>query len=474
MRFVNTQPRRSSTADIELLNSLDNVFLAVESVSNPMNIGSVGIFEGPMPPAHELHELVASRTSIIRRCRQRIHRPLGSWGRPMWIDDVHFDPRHHVDIVARAEGAGAGLCDMVADFVAEPLDRHHPLWRIRIVDGLDDGRWAVVAKVHHCMVDGIAGSDLLSTIMTPTPETQPGVPDSALPLSEPSRGTLIWLTTRAALGSLGIRIRGALHILRHPVRAWRSVRDVVTAGRGLWFRRPHPPTCLVGPIGTTRRWARFVVPLDQIRMIQENLEGTVNDVVVTAVASGLHDLLLNRGETTSNRIVTAMVPVSLRPQSERGSVGNRVANVHAQIPVEIDDLRSFAREVHEHLDQLKSSHQVDATGLVMHLGRYVPTVAADRIARAIFHRQRTVETVVTNVPGPPAPLFFGAYEMVAAYPVPPIGGLVRTTIAIWSYCDMLSFGITCDRDAITDADLASLASGIERGFTEMVRLASEQ
>lgn len=475
MRPLTTRPERISASQFQQLNSLDTVFLAVENPTNPMNIGTVGIFDGPMPAFCELFDIVAHRITAVPRCRQRIRRPIGPLGRPVWIDDVHFDPLQHVDAVSLANGDEVAFTAMVADFVAEPLDRRRPLWQIRLINGLDNGQWAVVAKVHHCMVDGIAGSDLLSAIMASAPSSSPHLPDDPwLPSPEPSKWSLMSFTTQTAVGSLVVRVQGALLVLRHPFQTWNRIRIVIAAARELWYRQEHRPTSLVGVIGTTRRWAHFLVPLDQVRTIQSKLEGTVNDVVITAVACGLHDLLENRGETTTDRVVTAMVPVSLRPLSDRGETGNRVANVHARIPIDISDLRSLARDVHRHLDGLKSSHQVDATGLVMHIGRYTPTFIADRIARVIFHRQRTVETVITNVPGPPAPLYFGTHEMIEAYPVAPIGGLVRITIAIWSYSDMLSFGITCDRDATTDDDLSALVDGIQKGLTGLADLASEQ
>ncbi len=192
----------------------------------------------------------------------------------------------------------------------------------------------------------------------------------------------------------------------------------------------------------------------------------MNDVVVAAVSSGFRDLLVERGESVEGRTITALVPVSLREPAERGQTGNRVANVHALLPMGQAASCSLLQAVHEHLEDLKGSHEIEATGLLLRIGDYVPRVLADRIARAVLHRQRNVETVITNVPGPRSPLYLGGHRMIEGYPVAPIGGQVRISVAIWSYCDHLYVGITGDRD--TAPDIERLGQGIARGFAGLL------
>ncbi|MFM7755759.1 MAG: WS/DGAT domain-containing protein [Actinomycetota bacterium] len=168
-------------------------------------------------------------------------------------------------------------------------------------------------------------------------------------------------------------------------------------------------------------------------------------------------------------MITAMVPVSLRTSEERGTTGNRVANVHARLPVGQRDPLTTLQMVHAHLEDLKTSPEVDATGALMNIGANVPRFVADRIARAVVRRQRNVETAITNVPGPREPLYLGLHKMAAGYPVAPIAGQVRLTIAIWSYCDTLSIGVTGDRD--TTADLDVVVDGIRRGMDDLQRAA---
>jgi WS/DGAT/MGAT family acyltransferase len=192
----------------------------------------------------------------------------------------------------------------------------------------------------------------------------------------------------------------------------------------------------------------------------------VNDIVVAAVTSGFRDLLLERGESVENRTLTAMVPVSLRQPAERGETGNRVANVHARLPLGIADPITRMRMVQNHLRDLKHSHETEATGFVMNIGNYVPRPIADRLARAIVQRQRSVETVITNVPGPQSSVHLGASRLIGAYPIAPIAGLVRITVAVWSYHGHLYIGITADQNSVPDIE--TLARGIGRGFETLV------
>jgi len=460
--------RRHPSAALQRLGSLDGVFLAVENDCNPMSIGSVGIFDGPPPSLEELQLFLSSRLSIVPRCRQRLRPTIGSLARPVWIDDVHFDLSHHVQELSVSNDNSQIFDEFVADVVATPLDRRRPLWKVRLITGLEDDRWAIVTQIHHCMVDGIAGSDLLGAVLTGEPSEFDIEPITWTPQPEPTSIAIIWFTICTALRTWGTRLFGVTRLLAHPLRTARDIRHVVSGAKRLWYRQPHQSTSLVGPIGTTRSWRHFDVQLTDVRSIQQSLGGTINDAVLSAVTNGFRELLLARGEATVERSVTAMVPVSLRLPTERGVMGNRVANVHAQLPIDESDPRQLLQMMSSQLNELKDSHEVDATGLLMHTGEYLPRYLTDRIAKAVFHRQRIVETVVTNVPGPRSSLFLGPHRMIAAYPVAPIGGLVRTTVAIWSYADRLAVGISADRNSVPDVDL--LSEGIQRGFGNLLAL----
>ena len=459
--------RRHPSGALQRLGSLDGVFLAVENDCNPMAIGSVAFFEGPPPSLEQLQSFLSSRLSLVPRCRQRLRNGVGSLARPVWIDDVHFDLSQHVHEVSFSNGEFRSFDELVADMVASRLDRNRPLWNVRLITGLEDGRWAIVTQIHHCMVDGIAGSDLLGAVLTGEPSELDIEPITWSPQPEPTSIAIIWFTICTALRTWGTRLFGVTRLLAHPLRTARNIRHVASGAKRLWYRQPHQSTSLVGPIGTTRSWRHLDVSLADVRSIQQSLGGTINDVVITAVTNGFRELLLARGETTK-RSITAMVPVSLRLSTEQGAMGNRVANVHARLPIDESDSRQLLEMMRSQLNELKNSHEVDATGLLMHIGEYLPRFVADRMTTAVFHRQSIVETVITNVPGPHSSLFLGPHRMIAAYPVAPIGGLVRTTIAIWSYADRLAVGISADRNSVPDIDL--LSAGIQRGFDNLLAL----
>jgi diacylglycerol O-acyltransferase len=454
---------------MERLSSLDGVFLAVEDRFNQMNIGTVAIFDGPGTSLDEVRGFLAGRIASVPRCRQRVREPRGPLGRPVWIDDVRFDLSEHVHALSLSGTDRCDLDSLVADLLSSPLDRHRPLWEVWVVDGLAEDRRALVAKVHHCMVDGIAGNDLLGAILAQQPDAAAAAPDRWVPSPEPSALAFARFSVRTALSSLSAHLRGAAEVLSHPGRSWDRARSVLVAARRLWYRQHHDPTSLTGPIGTHRRWTRIAVPFSDVSAIRAGLGGTVNDVVVAAVSCGFRDLLVERGESVADRTITAMVPVSLRAPTERGEVGNRVANVHALLPIGHTASRSMLRAVHQHLEDLKSSHEIEATGLLLRIGDYVPRVLADRVAVAVLHRQRNVETVITNVPGPRSPLYLDGHRMIEGYPVAPIGGRVRISIAIWSYCDHLYIGITGDRD--TAPDIERLGQGITDGFANLLAAA---
>jgi len=452
---------------MERLTSLDGIFLAVEDAVNRMNIGSAALFDGPAPSVEAVHDVFAAKIPLVPRCRQRVREPAGLFGPRVWIDDVDFDLRDHLHL--RSLPDPEALEETVAELLTRPLDRARALWEVWIIDGLSGDRWAIVAIVHHCMVDGIAGSDLLSVILDRSPSDGTVAPEAWIPTPEPSRRAFARFSVATAVRSGIAHLRRGTEALRHLRRSWRHLRDISTAAKRLWYHQGRPRTSLTGPIGVRRRWTCAAVALEDVVAVRDALGGTVNDVVVAAVTSGFRELLLARGEPVEGRVITALVPVSLRGAGERQTPGNLVANVHALLPVGEPSPQLALQAVRDHLEELKDSHEVEATGLLLHIGDYVPRVVADHIARKILRGQRNVETVITNVPGPRSPRYLAGRRMIAGYPIAPIGGHVRITVAVWSYCDRLHLGITGDRDTVPDLD--HLQRAITRGFADLLAAA---
>ncbi len=455
---------------MERLGSLDAIFLEIESPTTPMNIGSVSIFEGAAPSFAEIRAFVAARVALVPRCRQRVRRSGLGLTRPVWIDDVGFDLGRHLHHVTLPAGGIATLESVVVEAMTTPLDRRAALWEMWLVEGLADGRWAVISKVHHCMVDGIAGTDLLAVMLDADVSVPPGPPPTWRPTPEPSALAVACFGLARTARSIRAHLGGIVRALGRPGRSWQRLRDLLAGARGLWLQPRRRDSPLTGPIGPDRRWAHLEVSLADVGVARDRFGGTVNDVVLSAIALGFRELLTARGEPVEGRDVMALVPVSLRTRDARGQLDNRVAVTHALLPVGISEPAAAYTAVRQHLDALKRSHQADASAALLHTGDYAPHVVAGAVARGVVRMQRNIETIATNVPGPRAPLFVCGRRMIEAYPFAPIGAEIRIAIAIWSYCGTFYFGITVDREAVTDLD--TLVVGIRRAFAAL-RTAAE-
>ncbi|MBK5287305.1 MAG: wax ester/triacylglycerol synthase family O-acyltransferase [Acidimicrobiia bacterium] len=454
---------------LERMGSLDAVFVAAEDRVNHMHIGSVGIFEGPVPAFPLIRAVVEAKLGLVPRYRQRVREAPLSVGRPLWIDDVHFDLDHHLRHSAVPPSEPDGLDRLVERVMSQQLDRLRPLWEMWVVEGLPDGGWAVISKVHHCMVDGIAGSDLLGVMMDRSPDQHPPIAEPWAPGPEPTRLQLARMSVTNSVGVAADVAAGAVDSFLHPFRAMGRLRDVVVGTEQLLAPLEHRSAALTGPIGPHRRWLQTTATLDDVRTIRAAFGGTVNDVVLAVVTRGFRSLLESRGVELAGQAVSSLVPVSLRSEDARGVFDNRVAALHARLPVDIEDPVETLTAVRAHVDELKRSHEVDASSTVLAAGDVVPPAAAAAIARMLVHSQEWFQTVTTNVPGPQFALYLGGRRMLAAYPFVPIAGHIRITIAIYSYCGTLYFGITGDRDHT--ADLGVLVDGIGTAFRELVERA---
>jgi diacylglycerol O-acyltransferase / wax synthase len=456
---------------MERMNSLDAMFIAVEDSVNHMHIGSVGIFDGPPPPYADVRALIASKLQLVPRYRQRVREAPMSVGRPLWIDDVHFNLDYHLRATGLPRHADRrGLEQLVGRVMSQPLDRNRSLWEMWVIDGLSDDRWALLSKVHHCMVDGIAGTDLLGVIMDAEPDARVAPADAWTPACEPARLDLGRESLRMALESVTGAVSGLAQAARRPARAWDGFRNIAVGLGRLIAPSPRAGGSLTGAIGPHRRWTRTRASLDDIKAVRKAFGGTVNDVVLAAVTSGIRELLLARGETIENRTVSTLIPVSMRTPDARQRFDNRVSAVYARLPVGIDDPLERLSAICAHMDELKQSHEIDASAAVVGIGDVAPPVIAAAVARAIVHSQEMVQTVATNVPGPQAPLYVCGRRMQEAYPYVPIAGHIRVAVAIWSYCGDVYFGITGDWDGAPDID--KVAVGIDLAFEQMFKEAA--
>jgi WS/DGAT/MGAT family acyltransferase len=464
---------------MDRLSVLDAEFLHLEDGVAHLHIAGVSVFEGPPPAPDGIERLLAAKLHRIPRYRQCVRFVPLELGRPVWVDDPHFNLSYHVRHTALpAPGGDPELCRLMARLMSQPLDRARPLWEAWVVEGLAGGRWALVSKVHHCMVDGISGVDLLTVLLDVAHDTELSEPQLWTPSPAPSGLAMVCDAWRGLIQDATALATRWPSAVRHSVGTLRAARDT---GEGLVGFGRHlggtPPLSIEGTIGPHRRWAHSSASIDDVRTIRKAFGGTLNDVVLAAVAGGYRAVLLGRGDDADAAVVRTLVPVSLRSEDAHGVPDNRVSAMLLELPVHIDDPVERLRSVQAHMVALKDSHMTEAGGVVTLVGNLAPPMVVGtmtRLATRVLHRlpQRSVNTVTTNVPGPQFPLYCLGREMLAYYPFVPIMHGVRIGTAILSYNGELSFGVTGDYDTAPDVDV--LAAAIASGITDLCSLALEQ
>ena len=463
---------------MDRLNPLDALFIDAEDQDphTSMAIASVAVFDGPAPSREEFLAHLTGRLPLVPRYRHKLRTVPFRLGRPVWVEDPDFDLRYHARRTALpAPGGDAQLCELMGRVMSQRLDRDHPLWEYWLVEGLSQGRWAIISKIHHSMVDGVSATDLYRVIFDLTPEPSPPVADDRAVAAEPSG---LQLAAAAALDMILVPLRETAAvtsaIAAHPENALRQVTETVRGAAklapSLW---PAPGSSLSGNIGGQRRYLLARASLDDVKTIKQKFGGTVNDVVLTAIAGGFRALLLARGEEPQARTVPSLVPVSTRAAGEEDIYENRVSAVLANLPVHLADPVERLAVVHAELAALKTSQEAVLGEELVTLGRYYPFPLMSQGVRLAFSLpQREIVTVTTNVPGPGQPLYGLGRRLLEIVPYVPIASTVRTGIAIFSYCGNLTFGIT--GDLATSPDLDVLAHGIEQDLAELLRAAKHR
>jgi diacylglycerol O-acyltransferase len=452
---------------MERMSTLDAGFFFVEHENVPMHIGSLAIFEGPAPAYADLIALFAAKLPLVPRYRQVVRAMPLQVFRPVWADDEHFEISYHIRHAAVPSPGGDGqVRNLAARIFAQRLDRARPLWEAWLLEGLEGGRWALISKVHHCMVDGVGGNDLMTAVFDLSPDAERPAPVRWEPEAGSSLLSMVASGVRDSV-SWPLRRLGVPGFLGQWLRA---PGELLEFGRGLTdsAQRLAVPSAssLNGPIGPHRRWAWATASMSDVKKIRSALGGTVNDVLLAAITRGFRDLLDARGELTEGLVVRSLVPVSVRGNDEQGAITNRVSAVLVNLPVgEPDPLRRLAL-LRDQMDGLKRTHQaVGAQILTGMLGFASPTLLALGSRAAFGVRQPLVQTVTTNVPGPRFPLFLLGSRLAEVHPYVPIGNSLRIGAAIFSYLDRFSFGITADYNTVPDVDV--LADGIGRGVAEL-------
>jgi WS/DGAT/MGAT family acyltransferase len=454
---------------MEWMSPMDASFLHIEGPNNPMHIGGVSVFEGPAPAFERLEEMVAGKLDKVPRYREKVRFvPLGI-ARPVWVEDPHFNISYHLRHSALpAPGNDEILRRTAARIFAQRLDRRKPLWEIWMLEGLSENRWALLSKVHHCMVDGVSATDLMTVMFDATPP--PSNAPRWEPGPEPTGSELVLRSLSHQLSNPSEGLRVVRSVTRRPRATLAQTRDLLrgmTSSVGLL--KPLARTSLTGPVGPHRTWSTAYLPLDEIKAIRGALGGTINDVVLTLASGGLRELLSARGEDVDGRTVRALVPVSVRRPGERGVYNNRVSAMFADLPVGIADPVARLDVIRAQMDDLKQSKQAVAGDVLTSLSGFAPPLLLDLAGRlAARSPSLGVQTGVTNVPGPQQPLQTLDRRLLQSFPFVPVIGNVRISIAIFSYDGGMYFGVTADYDSSNDIDI--LTSGIETAAGQLLEL----
>ena len=438
------------------LTALDASFLHLEDNAAHMHVAACMLFEGDPPGYDELIESLERRLHLVPRYRQRLAFVPLAQGRPKWVDDPHLNLRYHVRHTSLPKpGAERQLKALAGRVFSQQLDRDKPLWELWLVEGVEGGRFALLSKTHHALVDGISGVDIVSVLFDSSPE--PAAPPDPgrrwLPRPLPSRAQLLGeaLLERATLpAEIGRSIRAAL---RGPRRVAEGLRDAaVGVGAMAWAGvKAAPSTPYNKPIGPHRRYTWMRANLGDLKAIKDELGGTVNDVVLATVAGALGRHLRRRSHDTDGLELKAMVPVSVRAEAERGALGNRVAAMMAPLPVWCQEPLARLDIVSEQLSGLKRSGQAVGAQVLTELAGFAPSTILDQASR-LTARQRFFNLVVTNVPGPQFSLYLMGRELLDPFPMIPLAPGQGLGVAMMSYNGRMNFGLVGDFDLLWDIE----------------------
>ncbi|NTY63073.1 WS/DGAT/MGAT family O-acyltransferase [Mycolicibacterium sphagni] len=447
------------------LTTLDAGFLELEDTDHHVSlaIGAVAVLAGPPPEFDALLDTIGARCMADPRATQVLRTHPLDLTAPEWVDDPAFDLTHHVRRTALPHpGDDAALSAEIASIMERRLDRDRPLWECWVIEELAEYRWALLIKVHHALADGIAATNLLIGLSDDANTTSFASSIGAAKrtrsrpgLALPSLNPLNWLADSVRFSATAGKI---------ALRAAGGAVDLTAS-----LLRPAAPSSLNGPVGDLRRYSSAVVKLSDVDEIAHAFGTTINDVALAAVADSYRAALLRRGLEPRPDSLRTLVPVSVRGTEALDVASNRVSLMLPLLPVDVADPLQRLRAVHERLTVAKSSGQRQAGSILVWATNLIPFPVTAWTVRLLSRLpQRSVVTVVTNVPGPRQPLTVMGHKVVRLLPIPPIAVGFRTGIAIFSYADELAFGLLVDFDAAPDVD--ELAAGIERGVRRLHRL----
>ncbi len=470
-----------SAPPYDRLSGLDHTFLLLEGANTHMHVAATLIFEagalgraGAGLDIERIRAYVASRLHLIPRYRQRLaHTPLDN--HPVWIDDEHFNLDYHVRHTSLPRpGDERQLKRLAARIMSQQLDRAKPLWELWVVEGLEGDRFALVAKTHHCMIDGLAAVDLLAVLLRNDASEGIELGPPFKPRSAPSRLRLASdEVVRLATSPLGL-----LQTLRRGIgdpgelrgEALSRLRGLAeTLGIGL---RSGEATPLNRPIGPHRRFDWIAMDLADVREVKKRLGGTLNDVVLATTAGALRTFLQQKRVDVDQLNFRILAPVSMRDPAQEGTLGNQISMWLLDLPIGEADPKLRLDQIHDTTEELKETRQAVGARLLAQATNWTGSTLLSMGVR-LLHRALPFHMVVTNVPGPQIPLYLLGARMLEAYPQVPLFMNQGLGVALFSYVGRLYWGFNADWDRVPDVPL--FADAIVASFNELrsAALASE-
>jgi len=465
---------------MQRLTGLDATFLYVETPTNHMHVASTAIFDPSTVPGgysfDQLRQLVSDRLPLLPPFRRRLVEVPFAIHHPIWIEDPDFDLDYHIRRAALpSPGGPLELAAFAADVAGRQLDRRRPLWEMYVVEGLEHGMIACVTKVHHAAIDGVSGAELTVNLLDLQPEPAPVPPQEEE--WKPDRVPTDLEMVSYAVSSLA----------RQPLAAVKAVRRTVGMGLNLRRRNRQPgvktppapfsaPRTLLNRSITAHRTLAFTeVHLDQVKAIKDALGGTVNDVVMAICSGGLRRYLADHDDLPTDKSLIAMVPVSVRTEDQKGAMGNQVSSIFVSLATDIDDPRERFAAIKEGTAAAKDQEKAISASVLTDWTEFAAPALAARAARLassmkVMERMAPIFNVtISNVPGPPFPLYSAGAQMKAMYPMGPVNDGVGLNITVMSYMGTMFFGLMACPEVVPD--IWDLAAAMNEALEELTKAA---
>lgn len=435
----------------------DALFLYIERPGQPLSIAGVSIFEGTIP-LKACRDFVESKLPLIPRYRQHVVFPPFNIGLPHWQSDPNFDIRNHIRQVTLRHGTETQLKAIASGIVSTHLDRQRPLWDLTLVRGLEGNRTGMVARIHHCLCDGIAGVGVMNVLMDPSPVAQPVARKKQARIVPPPRDpgaqlldSLLKSYFHAVKGALTLHSEAltiAQEMLANPNGPLTDLMTVMPELASPAERLPFNVVCH-GP----QKFGWTEIPMADIQTVRQHCGGTVNDVILTIMTAALRRYVELRGVRVKGRSVRIMIPVNVRGNGDAHDLGNRISFLPVTIPLDIRDPQRLFAFVRERTEVLKRSRAAEFVGFAGGLFATIPTPIWAAIGPVASQLPLSLCNIIcTNIPGPQVPLYLMGHKMVSWYPYVPIGGEMGLNCAILSYSGTAYFGFTCDVGAVPDPE----------------------